>query len=197
EQLALVRSGARRERVDAQRAAVRQAEAAVAQAQAMLSNARIRAPFAGIVTVRHRQPGEAVSPGMPVVTLMAPADRWVRSYVREDRVGRVSLGQRAEIRADAYPDRRYDGRVVFIAGGAEFTPRNVQTAEERVKLVYAVKVAIEGDSALELKPGVPADVRLLAAEAGAARPEASTATPGAAPNAAAPAAQSSPTATQR
>lgn len=161
EQLALVRSGARRERIDAQRAAVRQAEAAVAQAEAMLSNARIHAPFAGIVTVRHRQPGEAVSPGMPVLTLMDPADRWVRIYVREDRVGRVSLGQAAEIRADAYRDRRYDGRVVFIAGEAEFTPRNVQTAEERVKLVYAVKVAIAGDNALELKPGVPADVRLL------------------------------------
>lgn len=172
EQLALVRSGARPERVDAQRAAVRQAEAAVAQAEAILSNARIHAPFAGIVTVRHRQPGEAVSPGMPVLTLMDPTDRWVRIYVREDRVGRVSLGQRAEIRADAYPDRRYDGRVVFIAGRAEFTPRNVQTAEERVKLVYAVKVAIEGDSGLELKPGVPADVRLLPGDGGEARSEA-------------------------
>jgi HlyD family secretion protein len=208
EQLALVRRGARRERVDAQRAAVRQAEAAVAQAEAMLSNARIHAPFAGIVTVRHRQPGEAVSPGMPVLTLMDPADRWVRIYVREDRVGRVSLGQPAEIRADAYPDRRYDGRVVFIAGEAEFTPRNVQTAEERVKLVYAVKVAIEGDSALALKPGVPADVRLPATDANGARPEASAASPGAAANvatlarqeahAAAPAALPSPaTATRR
>jgi HlyD family secretion protein len=178
EQLALVRSGARRERIDAQRAAVRQAEAAVAQAEAMLSNARIHAPFSGIVTVRHRQPGEAVSAGMPVLTLMDPADRWVRIYVREDRVGRVSLGQRAEIRADAYPDRRYAGRVVFIAGEAEFTPRNVQTPDERVKLVYAVKVAIEGDSALELKPGVPADVRLLLGEASEAPQQAATSSPG-------------------
>ncbi|HEY8468475.1 MAG TPA: HlyD family efflux transporter periplasmic adaptor subunit [Longimicrobiales bacterium] len=186
EQLALVRSGARPERVDAQRAAVRQAEAAVAQAEAMLANARIHAPFSGIVTVRHRHPGEAVSPGAPVLTLMDPADRWVRIYVREDRVGRVSLGQRAEIRADAYPDRRYDGRVVFIAGEAEFTPRNVQTAEERVKLVYAVKVAIEGDSALELKPGLPADVRLLPADASDARSEASTPSLGGAQNVARP-----------
>ena len=186
EQLALVRSGARRERVEAQRAAVRQAEAAVAQAEAMLSNARIHAPFSGIVTVRHRQPGEAVSAGLPVLTLMDPADRWVRIYVREDRVGRVSLGQRAEIRADAFPDRRYDGRVVFIASEAEFTPRNVQTADERVKLVYAVKVAIEGDSALELKPGLPADVRLLPADAGEAWSEASTSWAGAARDVATP-----------
>src|SRR5690606_1740244 len=100
------------------------------QVEAALSGARIHAPFAGIVTVRHRQPGEAVSPGMPVLTLMDPADRWVRIYVREDLVGRVALGQPAEIRVDAYPDRDFRGRVVFIADAPEFTPRNVQTAEE-------------------------------------------------------------------
>ena len=161
EQLTLVNTGPRTERIQAQRAVVQQAEAAVAQVQANISNAVILAPFSGVVTVRHREPGESVSPGAPVVTVMNTQDRWVRIYVREDQVGRVAIGQRATIKSDSHPDKTFNGRVTFIANEAEFTPRNVQTAEERVKLVYAVKIAIVGDNALALKPGVPADVVVL------------------------------------
>lgn len=161
-QLDILKKGPRAERIAAQQAVVRQAAAALEQVRTLLANAVIRAPFDGIVTVRHRQPGEVVQPGFPVLTLMDPDDRWVRIYVREDRVGRVSIGQPAVITADSYPERSYDGRVTFIASEAEFTPRNVQTAEERVKLVYAVKVAITGDSGRDLKPGLPVDVRLEA-----------------------------------
>jgi HlyD family secretion protein len=167
EQLVLLRVGPRRERIEAQRAVVRQAEAAVAQAEAALANAEIRAPFDGIVTVRYREPGETVSPGLPVLTVLDPGDRWVRIYVREDAIGRVSIGQAAEISSDAYPGETYAGRVTFIASEAEFTPRNVQTQEDRVKLVYAVKVAVVGDPGHVLKPGVPADVRLLPSTPGA------------------------------
>jgi len=162
QQLRMVRAGPRAERVSAQQAVVRQAESARAQVDAQLANAVIHAPFAGVVSVRHREPGETVGAGMPVVTVQNPGDRWVRIYVREDQVGRVALNQAARITADAYPGRSYPGRVSFINGEAEFTPRNVQTAEERVKLVYAVKVTITGDPRDELKPGVPADVRLVA-----------------------------------
>ena len=164
QQQSLVATGPRVERIDAQQAAVDQALAAEAQIQANLDNTIIRAPFAGIVTVRHREPGESVSPGLPVVTLMNPDDRWVRIYVREDQVGRVRMGQTASITSDSHPGKTFNGRVTFIASQAEFTPRNVQTAEERVKLVYAVKVAISGDSANQLKAGVPADVMLQAAQ---------------------------------
>ncbi len=164
ETLDLVESGPRPERIEAQRAAVRHAAAAVDQAAALLAQSEMRAPYAGIVTVRHREPGEVVSPGLPVVTVMNPDDRWVRIYVREDAIGRVHVGQAARITSDSYRDRSYRGEVVFIAGEAEFTPRNVQTAEERVKLVYAVKVRIADDAARDLKPGVPADV-VLEAEA--------------------------------
>ncbi|HET9440634.1 MAG TPA: HlyD family efflux transporter periplasmic adaptor subunit [Longimicrobiales bacterium] len=158
EQFTLVDRGPRAERIAAQRAAVRQAEAAIAQTQAALDNAVILAPFPGVVTVRHREPGEAVGPGAPVITLLNTNDRWVRIYVREDQVGRVGIGRRAAITSDSHPGKTFNGRVTFIASEAEFTPRNVQTDEERVKLVYAVKVAIVGDDALQLKPGVPADV---------------------------------------
>ena len=162
DQLALVNEGPRSERIAAQRAILQQAEAAVAQVQANIDNAVIAAPFTGVVTVRHREPGESVSPGAPVVTLMNTQDRWVRIYVREDQVGRVAIGQRATITSDSHPAKSFQGRVTFIASEAEFTPRNVQTAEERVKLVYAVKISIVGDAALQLKPGVPADVVVLA-----------------------------------
>jgi HlyD family secretion protein len=160
QQLQLVEAGPRPERIAAQRAAVAQAEAAISQVEAQLANTVIRAPFAGVVTVRHREPGETVGAGVPVLTVINLEDRWVRIYIREDRLGAVQLGQSATIRSDTWPDREYTGTVSFISSEAEFTPRNVQTTEERVKLVYAVKVRITGDPANELKPGMPADVRL-------------------------------------
>lgn len=160
QRLQILEEGVRPERLVGQRAVVAQAEAAVAQVDAALRNSVVVVPFSGIVTVRHREPGETVSPGIPVITLLDPEDRWVRIYVREDRIGAVSLGQAAEISSDTYPDRSYGGEVVFISNEAEFTPRNVQTTEERVKLVYAVKVRITGDASHDLKAGIPADVVL-------------------------------------
>lgn len=156
----MLEDGVRPERIAAQRAVVAQGDAAVAQIDAALGNAVVTVPFPGLITVRHREPGETVSPGIPVLTVMDPQDRWVRIYVREDRIGEVNLGQRATISSDTYPDRTYEGEVVFISSEAEFTPRNVQTTEERVKLVYAVKVRITGDPSHDLKPGIPADVIL-------------------------------------
>lgn len=159
--LSLVRAGPRKEVVAAQRAMVRQARANLERANAALDNAIIHAPFSGLVTVRHREPGEIVGPGAPVLTLLNPNDRWVRIYVRENEIGRVHLGEKATITSDTYPDSTYQGTVTFIGSQAEFTPRNVQTQEERIKLVYPVKVRITGDPNFELKPGIPADVTLL------------------------------------
>ncbi len=161
--LRLVEAGPRPERIAAQRAAVAQAEAAVRQLDATLADAVIRAPFDGVVTVKDRESGEIVGAGTPVVTVTDLGDRWVRIYVREDRVGAVHLGQRATITADTYPGKRYGGEVAYVSSVAEFTPRTVQTAEERVKLVYAVKVRITGDPTVDLKPGIPADVVLESA----------------------------------
>ena len=160
-QLDLAREGARSEQIAAQRALVDQAEAGLRQAAAALDDAVVVAPFGGVVTIRHREPGETVAAGAPVVTVMDPDDRWVLIYVREDAIGRVSIGQPARIASDTWPDRGYDGRVTFIASQAEFTPANVQTEEERVKLVYQVKVRVTGDPEGDLKVGTPADVRLL------------------------------------
>ena len=160
ERLNILEGGPRSERVDVQRAAVAQAEAMLAQIDALRDHMTIVAPRGGVVSIRHREPGETVAPGVPVITLTDLDDRWVRIYVREDRIGDLSLGQAATIQADTHPDRTYGGEVVFIASEAEFTPRNVQTTEERVRLVYAVKVRITGDESYDLKPGIPADVTL-------------------------------------
>ena len=163
-QLDLVLEGPREEQIDAQRALVEQAEARLQQADAEVGHTVVEAPFGGIVTIRHREPGETVLAGAPIVTVMDPADRWVRIYVREDAIGRVSIGQAARITSDTWPDRELDGEVTFIASEAEFTPANVQTEEERVKLVYAVKVKVTGDPGGDLKVGTPADVRLVEGE---------------------------------
>ncbi|MDQ2930181.1 MAG: efflux RND transporter periplasmic adaptor subunit [Gemmatimonadota bacterium] len=160
QQLRILRTGTRSEKIDVQRAQVAQTEAAVKPIDVALANMVIHAPFGGIVTVRHREIGETVAAGAPVFTLMNPHDRWVRIFVPESRIGRVRLGAKATITSDSFADKAYGGEVVFIASEAQFTPKTVQTTEERVKLVYAVKVRIVGDPALELKPGMPADVRL-------------------------------------
>ncbi len=160
ERLQILETGPRSERIAVQRAQLEQAEASVRQIEANLDNAVVKAPFSGVVSIKHREPGEIVQPGLPVLSVANPDDRWVRIYVREDQVGRISLGQEATLTADSYPQRTYRGRVTFIASEAEFTPRNVQTEEERVKLVYRVKVQITADPSYDLKPGLAADVRI-------------------------------------
>ena len=156
----LVAVGPRRERIAAQRAQVAQARAAVSAIDASLANSTVAAPFDGVVAVRHREEGEAVPAGSPVISVMNRGDRWVRVYVPETRIGAVRLGMHARITTDTYGGKSYPGEVIVVASQAEFTPKSVQTAEERVKLVYAVKVRITGDSSYDLKPGMPADVRL-------------------------------------
>jgi HlyD family secretion protein len=160
EQLAALESGTRRERIAGARAQLDQATATQAQVDALLANGVAAAPWKGLVTVRHREPGETVAAGAPVATIMDRDDRWVRIYVPEADIARIGEGQDARIAADGYPDRTYAGRVVHISAEAEFTPRNVQTPEERTKLVYAVKVRITDDPENHLKPGLPVDVRL-------------------------------------
>jgi len=160
EQMKILETGPRKEKIEAQRAQLEQAEAAVRTYDAIIANMTIRSPFDGVVTVRHREAGEIVQAGSPVLTIMNRDDRWVRIYIPEARMGAVRIGKSATITTDTYPNKPYRGEVVFIASEAEFTPKTVQTTEERVRLVYAVKVRITGDPTYDLKPGMPADVAL-------------------------------------
>ncbi len=163
EALRLVQAGPRRERIEGARASLLAAEAQGHALDATLANMVVLAPFAGVVTVRHHEPGEIVQSGAPAVTLLNRSDTWVKIYVPETRIGAVRVGQAARITTDSMKGRTFPGRVSYVASEAEFTPKTVQTREERVKLVYAVKVRIASDPTYALKPGMPADVTLESA----------------------------------
>ena len=151
-----------RERRDIEAAAdrVRQARAALAAAEDRLGDTVVYAPFSGIILRKNVELGETVGRGIPVYTIGDLASPWIKVYVKEDKLGLVKLGQKAQVTADTYPGKVYNGWVSFISSEAEFTPKNVQTPEERVKLVFGVKVRVENDNN-ELKPSMPADVRIV------------------------------------
>lgn len=155
----LLRKGPREEVIEQARARVEQAAAALDMAQIRLDYAEISAPFSGIVLSENIEPGEFVAPGTPVVTLGDLENVWLRAYINETDLGRVKLGQAVRIYTDTYPDKTYQGHISFISPEAEFTPKNVQTEKERVKLVYRIKVEIPNPE-MELKPGMPADAEI-------------------------------------
>lgn len=163
ERLALLRKGPRQERIAQARARLDRARQALGLSQTRLDDALLVAPISGIVLSENVEPGEYVGPGTPVVTIGVLADVWLRAYIDEPDLGRVKLGQRTHLKTDSAPNKVYDGVVTFIASEAEFTPKNVQTDKERVKLVYRIKVDVPNPS-FELKPGMPADAEILLGE---------------------------------
>ena len=125
------------------RAQADQARAMLEVAEDDLAESLIHAPFDGFVTVKEVEEGEFVQVGTPVVTVARLERVWVKTYVPETRLGRVSLGQKAEVFSDSFPRKPYPGVVSYISPRSEFTPKNVQTTEERVKLVYRIKVTVD------------------------------------------------------
>jgi len=156
EQLKLVQKGPRQEEIDRARARLEQATQSRALAETRLGYATLSSPISGVVLSENVEAGEYVVPGVPIVTVGDLVNSWLRAYVNEPDLGRVKVGQAVCISTDTYPDKRYPGTVSFISSEAEFTPKNVQTAEERVKLVFRIKIDIP-NLAMELKPGMPAD----------------------------------------
>ncbi len=160
QQQSLVEEGPRREDIRAAELRVEQLTALVANAEDKLADTRLYAPITGIVFRKNVELGEVVQPGAAIFVVGDLGRPWVKVYVKEDRLSLVKLGQKARITVDTYKDRYYEGTVTFISPDAEFTPKNVQTQEERVKLVFGVKVTVENKDQ-ELKPGMPADVRII------------------------------------
>jgi HlyD family secretion protein len=138
-------------------AQVASAEAAVALLETQLDRLEITAPLDGVILARLVEPGEVVMPGAALATLADLEMLTITVYIPEDRYGLISLDQQAMITVDSFPGRSFTGTVVHIAGQAEFTPRNVQTAEGRRSTVFAIKLAISNPQG-DLKPGMPADV---------------------------------------
>jgi len=140
-------------------AQVRQAEAAVHLVDAQIGQLTLVAPMDGVVTGRSAQAGETATAGVPLLTIANLEEVTLVIYIPENRIVQVELGQEVAVRVDTFPERVFVGRMASIAGEAEFTPRNVQTQEERVNLVFAVKVRIPNPDGA-LKPGMPADATI-------------------------------------
>jgi len=166
ETLSLVREGPRKEDIDAAEHRVEEARASLRTSEDKLEDAVIAAQTPGVILRKDVEVGEVVAAGTPVFTIGDLSSPWIKVYVPEPQMTLVKLGQKALVTTDTYEGatyryrgKTYRGWVSYISNEAEFTPKNVQTQEERVKLVYGVKVRVE-DPDQDLKPSMPADVRI-------------------------------------
>jgi multidrug efflux pump subunit AcrA (membrane-fusion protein) len=153
--------------VDQAKANYEQTQKAVAESQAnldlldvQLGKLTVYAPMDGVILTRNVEPGEFVQPGAAALTMGNISQLTITVYVPEDRYGQISLGQQATVKVDSFPGLTFTGQVTHISDQAEFTPRNVQTAEGRSSTVYAIKLTVS-DSQGRLKPGMPADVAFV------------------------------------
>jgi HlyD family secretion protein len=151
--------GSRKEDIAIAHANLDQAKANLGLSRINAGYTTLRAPAAGIITVRQAELGEVIAPGSPVVSLADLDHIWLRSYIAETDLGRIRWGQDATVTTDTYPGKQYHGRISFIAPNAEFTPKSVQTYKERVTLVYRIKIDVDNPNH-ELKPGMPADAHI-------------------------------------
>ncbi len=156
--------GIRQQDAVASRAQLAQAQALLQQAEIMRSYTILKAPLAGVVVAKNVEVGDLVGVGAPVVTVADLSQVYLRVFVSESDLARVKLGQAVDVRVDGLSGRTFRGTVNQINSNAEFTPRNVQTKEERVKLIFGVKVALPNPDGI-LKPGLPADAVILVADA--------------------------------
>ena len=154
--LARANAGSRSEEIDAARAAREAADARIAQIRQQIADATILSPIDGLVTEKIAEPGELLAAGAPILVITDLMRPWLTVYVAEPELGRIKVGAEAEVVTDGGEKRQ--GKVSFIASTAEFTPKNVQTRDERVKLVYRVKIGLENADGL-FKPGMPAEAR--------------------------------------
>lgn len=158
EALARVQARARPEEVTAARTRIGTVDAQLAVLSKSLDDAVVKAPVGGIVTQDLADAGEIVGPRTPLVVVTDLDHAWANAFVPEPAVPRIKLGQAATVRTDA--GQTLQGTVTFVSSRAEFTPRNVQTAEERSRLVYRVKVTVDNSGGI-LKQGMPVDVDLV------------------------------------
>jgi multidrug efflux pump subunit AcrA (membrane-fusion protein) len=157
-QLELALKGPGKEELAVAQAQIDAAQAALDMLEIQLANTEIKAPLDGTIQYRMIEPGELAVTGSPVITLVQLEQLKITVYLPEDRYGVVNLGDEVEVQVDSYPETVFQAKVIRIADQAEYTPRNVQTQEERKSTVYAVILEVT-DPEDKLKPGMPADVR--------------------------------------
>ncbi len=161
DRLRKLRAGNRPEEIDAARARLGAADARIAQLQQQAVDAILKCPVSGIATERLVEAGELVSPGAVLVVVTNLADAWLTAYIGEPDVGRIRLGQEVDVTTDDGQTRK--GRITFVSPKAEFTPKNVQTRDERIKLVYRLRISLDNADGL-FKPGMPADAHIRPAD---------------------------------
>ncbi len=163
EKLRLSREGFRKYQTEQARFDVDRARSVLAQSESVAKESEIRAPADGVILHRMVEPGLLLGPGQLALTLGFASRLYVRTYIPETQMGRVRQGQAAEVTVDAFPGRSFPARVTEISPDAEFTPKPVETRRERVNLVYAAKVDLDGGWSEPLVPGQPAEVYVTAA----------------------------------
>jgi HlyD family secretion protein len=150
----------REQELSVRRAEIARAKANLALIDSQIADTMALSPVDGVVLVKAADAGEILAAGITVVTIGDIDHPWLRAYINETDLGRVKLGTKAKITTDSYPGKEYEGRVSFIASEAEFTPKQIQTEEERVKLVYRIKIDVNNPQH-ELKSNMPADAEIL------------------------------------
>jgi HlyD family secretion protein len=141
-------------------AEIQQARAELAALETQLQDTIAVSPIDGVVLVKAAEVGEVLAAGTTVVTVGDWDHPWLRGYINEQDLGKVKLGMKSQVTTDSYPGKVYEGSVTFISSEAEFTPKQIQTPEERVKLVYRIKIDV-ANPAYELKSNMPADARIV------------------------------------
>ena len=155
--------GSRKEEIQAGEAVKEGAEAQVKLIERKIEDATVIIPIDGVISERYVELGEFVSVGSLIATIIDLKHPWVMTYVSERNLGKVKLGQEGKVMVDSFPDKEFTGKVTYISPEAEFTPKNIQTKEERVKLVFGVKIEVDNLNQ-ELKPGMPADAMIEVGE---------------------------------
>jgi len=150
----------RQQEVEFKQAEIRKAKAQLAVINSQLLDTEATSPIDGIVLSKAADLGEILSAGTTVLTIGDTDRPWVRGYIGEPDLGRVKIGSRVRITTDSFPGKAYIGRISFIASKAEFTPKHIQTPEERVKLVYRIKIDVDNPEH-ELKLNMPVDAEIL------------------------------------
>jgi HlyD family secretion protein len=142
------------------KAVIEQSRAQAGISEAQLSDTEVYTPIDGVVLVKSAEPGEVLGAGTTIVTIGDLEHPWLRGYVNETDLGRVKLGQKVKLTTDSFPGKIYWGTISFISSEAEFTPKQIQTKEERVKLVYRIKIDVDNTSH-ELKNNMPVDAEIV------------------------------------
>jgi len=150
----------REQEIAVREADIKRARAGIAIIETQIEDTVLTAPIDGVVLVKSAEAGEVLAAGAVVATVGAVEDPWVRAYIGERDLGRVKLGSKARLTTDSFPGKVYPGVVTFISQEAEFTPKQIQTQDERVKLVYRIKIEAKNPDQ-ELKANMPVDVEIV------------------------------------